>query len=183
MDLRMVKTKRQIRDAFLALCKKMMPEKIKVKDICEVAMINKTTFYNHYTDSAALAAEMDDHLIDKVLSRFAQKDKILDDPKAYVKGLLAALELHAEDIRLVFRGKHEVLCAKLEERLCSIYNYEKSDTEQSMRISFVIGGFLRIVKDYLFLDVKYDIDQVADSTARMLEALLFRAPIVIENIN
>ena len=50
MDLRMVKTRAQIKEAFLKLREYLMPEKIKVKDICEMAMINKTTFYNHYID-------------------------------------------------------------------------------------------------------------------------------------
>ena len=183
MDLRMVRTRKQIKDAFLTLCRKMMPDKIRVKDICELAMINKTTFYNHYADSAALAAEIDEHLIDKVLSGFTQKDEIFRDPRTFIKKLLFALEAYSEDIRLVFRGKQEVLCAKLEERLCRMYGYKSGNTEENMRISFIIGGFLRIVKDYLFFDVKYDIEQVADSTARMLEPIIFKSPIVIKNIN
>ena len=47
MDLRIVKTKQQIKQAFLSLRAQYLPEKIKVKDICERAMINKTTFYAH----------------------------------------------------------------------------------------------------------------------------------------
>ena len=60
MDLRIVKTKNQIKRAFLSLRNKYSLEKIKVKDICELAMINKTTFYKYYVDSFALADEVEE---------------------------------------------------------------------------------------------------------------------------
>lgn len=48
MDLRIKKTKRAIRSAFAELIKEKPMEKITVKEIAELAEINKTTFYAHY---------------------------------------------------------------------------------------------------------------------------------------
>ena len=50
MDLRVAKTKNRIISAFLKLRDKLTLEKIKVKDICDEAMINKTTFYKHFRE-------------------------------------------------------------------------------------------------------------------------------------
>ena len=172
MDLRMVKTRAQIKEAFLQLREKLMPDKIKVKDICQVTMINKTTFYNHYADSNQLSEEIDNSMIDKILSVFAEKDKIFEDPKAYISGLLAAMEKESGALKRVFRGKREVMCVKLEERLRSFYEKEISDVDDKIKLSFAIGGFVRIVNDYVFGDVKYNVDQLAEATAHIIEAVL-----------
>ena len=172
MDLRMVKTRAQIKEAFLKLREKLMPEKIKVKDICEVAMINKTTFYHHYTDSIELSQEIDEGAIDKVLSDFSEKDKMFDDPKAYILGLLHALEREAEYLKRVFRGKQDILCAMLEERLRRFYDHSIQSEDDKVRISFAIGGFIRVVKDYITSDAKNDIAQLVETTAHILKFLL-----------
>ena len=172
MDLRMVKTRRQIKDAFLKLREKYMPEKIKVKDICQVAMINKTTFYNHYTDSIELSNEIDDYAIDRIMVDFSEYDLLTEDPKAYIESLLRALERESDNLKRVFRGKQEVLCAKLEERLCALCGVADTDLETGIRLSFSIGGFVRVVKDYLFADKTYSIDQLVEYTSGLVELLL-----------
>lgn len=172
MDLRMVKTRSRIKDAFLALREKKMPDKIKVKDLCEVANINKTTFYNHYTDSNALSEEIDNNAIDMVLSDFSQRDQIFENPKEFIHGLLFALERESSTLKVVFRGKQEVLCNKLEERLHSIYHEKIKNPEEKVKLSFAIGGFIHLVKDYLLANPKYDINLLADATTHLLETLL-----------
>lgn len=49
-DLRVIKTKKAIHDAFLELIQTKGYDKITVQDIAEKAMINRNTFYLHYTD-------------------------------------------------------------------------------------------------------------------------------------
>lgn len=171
MDLRMVKTRRQIKSAFLSLRERLMPEKIKVKDICEVAQINKTTFYHHYTDSNELSKEIEDSAIDLVMKDFEERDQMFDNAKAYITGLLYSLEKHSKDLRIIFRGKQEILCAKLEERLHVLYDPTAKVVEDRVKISFAIGGFVQVVKDFLFLNKKYDIEQVILSTVYLLTAV------------
>ena len=50
MDLRIQRTKRCITEAFLKLRTQKPLEKITIKELSELAMINKATFYSHYTD-------------------------------------------------------------------------------------------------------------------------------------
>jgi len=170
MDLRMVKTRGQIKMAFLALRERLMPEKIKVKDICEIAQINKTTFYHHYTDSNELSKEIEDSAIDLVMVDFVECDQMFENSKTYIEGLLRSLEKHAENLQIIFRGKQELLCAKLEERLHGIYDIRAKCVEDRIKLSFAIGGFVSVAKDFLFLNKKYDINQVLLSTMRLMEA-------------
>ena len=172
MDLRMVKTHGRIRDAFLNLRKRLMPDKIKVKDICEMAMINKTTFYHHYADSWQLSNEIDDSAIDQVLSNFSERGLLFEDPKRYLTGLIGALERESEHLRVVFRGKQEILCAKLEARLRAFYDKTAQSEEDRVTLSFAVGGFVRVAKDCLFAEKSCDTDRMVQSAVNTLETLL-----------
>ncbi|MBE6578084.1 MAG: hypothetical protein E7653_08130 [Ruminococcaceae bacterium] len=170
MDLRMVKTRAQIKNAFLTLREKMMPEKIKVKDICDVAMINKTTFYNHYSDTFELSNEIDELAVEKVVSDFSERDKLLEDPKAFAIGLIRVLERDSAELRRIFRGKQDVLCVKLEEKLHSLCG--KTETiDDDIRLAFFMGGSIRVVCDFIFSDIKCDKEQLTVAVTKMMEAL------------
>ena len=49
-DLRVIKTKKILFDSLLKLMKNKNFEKIKISDICEESLINRSTFYAHYED-------------------------------------------------------------------------------------------------------------------------------------
>jgi len=172
MDLRIIKTRLQIKEAFLRLRARLMPEKIKVKDICEEAQINKTTFYKHYTDSMELSNEIDDSVIDSLVLEFSQRDKLFENPNDYIKGLLATLEAKSELLKKVFRGKYGVMCSKLEEKLRSFYSDRAKNDEEKIKLSFTIGGFVRVVNDYLFNDKAQDIEKLTEYTVKIIESIV-----------
>lgn len=60
LDIRIEKTERAIKQAFMELRAQKPLEKIKVKELCDLACINKSTFYAHYQDIYALANAMED---------------------------------------------------------------------------------------------------------------------------
>ena len=68
MDIRIEKTDRAIEKAFLELRSKMPLEKIKIKDLCALACVNKSTFYAHYEDIYALSNRLEDKLIADILA-------------------------------------------------------------------------------------------------------------------
>ena len=57
-DLRVIKTKKILFDTLLKLMKQKNFEKIKISDICEEALINRSTFYAHYEDKYELLVEL-----------------------------------------------------------------------------------------------------------------------------
>lgn len=59
MDIRIEKTDRAIEKAFLELRAKTPLEKIKIKDLCALACVNKSTFYAHYEDIYALSDQLE----------------------------------------------------------------------------------------------------------------------------
>ena len=67
MDIRIQKTEKAIKNAFMELRSKKPLEKITVKELCSLACINKSTFYAHYEDLYALSETMETETMVSVL--------------------------------------------------------------------------------------------------------------------
>ena len=171
MDLRIIKTRNQIRTAFLSLRDKLMPEKIRVKDICDKAMINKTTFYKYYEDSSDLCNEIEEDAIQIVLESFTCKDLLFDDPKKYFSDLVSVLERQASELKVIFRGKQEIFSSKLSEKLIRLYDNSSSSLEDKIKLSFAIGGFVRIANNHMFENKKYDVEMLSQYSESMIRSM------------
>ena len=53
-DLRIIKTNNTLYDALINLLKEKTFEEIKVSDICQKALVNRSTFYTHFNDKYEL---------------------------------------------------------------------------------------------------------------------------------
>lgn len=49
-DLRIIKTKKSLYESLLDLMREKPFEELKVSDICENALVNRSTFYSHFDD-------------------------------------------------------------------------------------------------------------------------------------
>ena len=74
-DLRVIKTKKMIYTALVELMKEKTFEEIKVSDICEKALINRSTFYAHYEDKYELLIDFIKDL--KMVLQKAKEENIL----------------------------------------------------------------------------------------------------------
>lgn len=71
MDRRIKYTKMVIRDSFISLLKQKSISKITVKEICEIAEINRATFYAHYTDAFDLLYQIETEVINDITKYLA----------------------------------------------------------------------------------------------------------------
>ena len=140
MDLRVVKTKKNIRDAFLELRKKHSLDEIKVNVLCEKAMVNKTTFYNHYQDIYELSEELEKEVLDNFLNNFQDIDMMLTDSHRFINGMHVALEATNDMLRILFMDKLDELVDRIEKSIRKYYA-----KEDQMLISFLIGGSLHLM--------------------------------------
>lgn len=77
-DLRVVKTKKLIRDALVSLIAEKGFDSVTVNDIAGRAQINRSTFYLHYTDKY--------ELLEKITAEITGKLMALITPAAHVQG-------------------------------------------------------------------------------------------------
>jgi AcrR family transcriptional regulator len=147
MDLRIVKTRTNIRAAFLELRSENSLEKIKVKRLCELAMINKTTFYKHYQDIYALSEEIENETISSIMGSFEHMNSLLADPEGFMKGLYYAFRAHEELILTLFSGRMNVLIDKVERQLIIHYPLIKGMPEKEIVLSFLLWGASHVLSN------------------------------------
>lgn len=71
MDLRIIKTHKAIRTAFIDLLTEQNYDDITIQDILDKALVNRATFYKYYTGKSDLAGQMIDEFrqqVEKLLS-------------------------------------------------------------------------------------------------------------------
>ena len=99
-DLRVIKTKKMIYTALVELMKEKTFEEIKVSDICEKALINRSTFYAHYEDKYELLIDF----IKDLKVEFSQKlenNKVLNIKEYYLE-LIKLFLNHVEDKKDIY---------------------------------------------------------------------------------
>ena len=138
MDLRIQKTRAAIKSAFLELRRKKPIEKITVTELAKLAEINKATFYLHYSDIYSLTDEMEDEVIDDILSEIQGLNKFFDDPRKYTAEMRRAL------LNSLFSGsRYSGFAEKIEERIKARL-YAEFPNLKSRRndivLSFIIQG-------------------------------------------
>jgi len=147
MDLRIVKTKKNIHEAFLKLRSENMLEKIKITKLCELALINKTTFYNHYQDIYALSDEIEDETIVSIMNGFEHLNSLFTDPDRFIKGLYYAFKSHEKLIMILFSGRLNALIDKVEKQLIIHYPLLNGVSEKEITLSFLLWGASHVLME------------------------------------
>ncbi|MGN1330103.1 MAG: TetR/AcrR family transcriptional regulator C-terminal domain-containing protein [Clostridia bacterium] len=92
-DLRTIRTYKLLKNALLELLSKQSFDTIKVIDICDLAMIHRTTFYSHFSDKYELLDYVIKDIENELLSGFnvAKYSSSREFYKALVMNLLEYL--------------------------------------------------------------------------------------------
>ncbi len=103
MDLRIEKTERAIRNAFMELRARMPLEKIRVRELCAAACINKSTFYAHYTDIYALSETLEKETVASIVSSIPDlKGYSAENPDVFTRALCLAFLSNISLIKILF---------------------------------------------------------------------------------
>lgn len=146
MDIRVQKTETAIKNAFLELRAQKSVEKITVKELCQRAQINKSTFYTHYADIYALSDAMQAETIAFVLGTIAhQGEWSIQDPGGFARAIFQAISAHRSLINGLFSAQdHTRLANALEAGIRKMvyqkYPEHQHDTEKDVLLSFSIQG-------------------------------------------
>ncbi len=138
MDLRVVKTEKIIREAFLKLREEQPLEKIKVKDICDQAMINKSTFYKHYTDVFDLSDCLENEFISGLIE-IEEQDSLFRDPEAFFHRVYEYLHNQNQEGLILFRERVPVFWEKFSGAIVHLY-HETGGEDYATALLFVMGG-------------------------------------------
>ena len=99
-DRRVRKTKAAIAAAFWQLVKDMPISSITIKDICEKADINRSSFYFHYPDLPSLLDALEDEASQTALVKFDVLYATEDYPKIMIDGFVDLIK-NNEQVRVL----------------------------------------------------------------------------------
>ena len=140
MDIRIEKTERAIRNAFLELRAAKPLEKITVKELCSLACINKSTFYSHYKDIYDLSDQLETDVVASVIEAIPNPQNCLEDPAVLVKNMFLGYLSRDTIIRILFSGTRAgELVRKVEYQLKKILFDAHSEYKQDPSVNVVLS--------------------------------------------
>lgn len=153
-DRRVQYTKSVIREALFQVLEDKPLEKITVKEICETADINRTTFYRYYTDIYDLYASVERELIQEI---FPEGGLSGADIRSLTEKLFGAVYGHQSFYREFFRsrmeseGMKQVVEQKYEELLAVMHEKGGEESERIYRYSleYMKSGILGLMKNWV----------------------------------
>ncbi len=146
MDLRVEKTEKEIRNAFMEMRAKMPLEKIRVRELCALACINKSTFYAHYTDIYALSETLEKETVASIVSGIPDlRGHSAGKPDVFTRALCLAFLSNISLIKVLFAGKEQSqFGVQLERELKKViyrkYPEYEGDPGKEILLSYCIQG-------------------------------------------
>lgn len=178
-DARVRYTKRALKESFLTLLAEKPVNRITVKEVCELAELNRATFYAHYSDCFALLESIERELFDA----FAQSLRLVDgsDVSAMITALYDMVERHEDACRvLIFQGMGTSVLDRMIDiaRESSIACWRRqlrhaSDAELEMLYAHLSNGLMHVVVNgygrYAREDVIRFVNRVVKSSLALFE--------------
>ncbi len=138
MDLRIVKTEKVIREAFMKLRAEQPLEKIKVKDICDAALINKSTFYKHYLDVFDLSDKLENEFIEHLIE-IQGWETVFENPEKLLGSVDESVKQDEQEWFVLFKDRIYVFWRKLSSEIVQHYKEEGNDSYAGALL-FIMGG-------------------------------------------
>lgn len=164
-DLRVIKTKNLIYSTLMDLMKEKTFEEIRVSDICNRALINRSTFYAHYEDKYELLVDFINNLKEEFVAKLSKNRNNLDTRDYYIELIKVFLD-YVEDKKdiyslIMLKNRNSIMM----DILLSVVNDDVIKRVKSDKINtkipgniiakFYLGGVINLGVEWLKDDNKY----------------------------
>ena len=178
-DARIRYTQRVLKESFLTLLKQKPVNRITVKEVCEMAELNRATFYAHYSDCFALLESIEQELLDA----FQKSLKLVDsfDVTSLIEAIYAMVEQHEDACRvLIFQGASASVLKRMIDlaRDESIAHWKQklchaTDAELEMLYTHLSNGLMHVVvggyDKYSREEVVYFVNRIVRSSLSLFQ--------------
>ena len=146
-DLRYLKTEKILEESYIAL-KKESSKPVKLVDLCNKAMINKTTFYKHYETMDDFVAMIQKKTIKNLLGECKYTGEAFTNTKKTVTELYRVFKEKDEFLNLIFENDFEKMMNVVEKEVLKIYLKDEDTEERKLLVKFAIGGASKILTNF-----------------------------------
>ncbi|MDO4976003.1 MAG: TetR/AcrR family transcriptional regulator [Eubacteriales bacterium] len=175
MDLREKKTLRAIHNAFLELRGQKPLERIRVKELVELAEISKGTFYLHYKDIYDLSEKLQKEVVENVMNEIKHPDAILNNKSLFTQELSNAFLANINMINILFADyQNSVLPYQIEKNIREKLKHYQADFEadpfKNVSITYqVYGGYFAFQNHYKQMGTEKVIDSISRISGKLAD--------------
>ncbi|BCN30776.1 TetR/AcrR family transcriptional regulator [Anaeromicropila herbilytica] len=169
VDRRVIYTKMVIKESFIKLLQQKPISKITIKEICEVADINRATFYSHYTDQYDLFQQIETGIIDEI-NHYISSYNLTDPSDAPIEMIIKILEFvknNSEIFNLLLnngdiRFQKEITNIIGQQHFIPMNLDKESTREDEYIFLFFANGCIGIIKKWLMDGMEKPIREIAE---------------------
>lgn len=177
-DLRVIKTKNLIYNTLIELMKDKTFEEIKVSDICNKALINRSTFYSHYEDKYDLLVDFINSLKNEFISELNKNNSKLNNKEYYIE-LIKIFLNHIEERKEMYASiminnrnsiMMDILLDVVNNDLLKKMNTDefKTSIPNDIIAKFYLGGVINIGVEWLKDNKKYSKDDIINYITQLI---------------
>lgn len=178
-DIRIIKTKRNLYDSLLKLMKEKSFEEIKVSDICNLSLTNRSTFYDHFSDKFELLESLLRDLEKELIKKLAENEKI-DNSKDYYMEMIKLFFDHIDENSNIYcailkKNNNSIALDMVNSTLLkdveSFFSQKEvlhTDIPAEIISKFYVSGVISICFDYIKYPKKYQKDKIVAYLDKLL---------------
>lgn len=174
-DLRVVKSRRAIRNTLFALMSKKPLSKITVSEICARAEINRKTFYRHYRTIGDVIEELEDEILNEFSAIMRTGNKSVLDVGAAIRDISAMVERRRDFFAGLMKLNPDLFSnGKIKAMLCrmisvSLKNVGALDDETTLRAAaeFTVSGVLSLYAAWFDNGCRDDLAFLTEASVKM----------------
>ena len=175
-DLRVIKTRRIIKNALIEIMAEKEISSITITEISEKAMINRKTFYRHYSAVSDVVKELENEILSEFSDALKKANTSCLDIVAVVGDISALIERHRDMFAKMMKLNPELFNAgrikamlrrALEVSLKSSGDITDAATLASVS-QFAVSGVLGLYAEWFDTGCRGSLDVVTDVARRMI---------------
>lgn len=148
-DRRITMTKRMLKEALIEMLKEKDIYHISIRELCENADVNRTTFYKYYGSQFDLLADMEKDILEFIAKAVRRNEA---EPEKIISSVCNYLEENLEFIRLIINNNVDPTFAhslfamdSIKESALKKFSADKSENELEYIYNFLTYGAFRMV--------------------------------------
>ncbi|MBR6442979.1 MAG: TetR/AcrR family transcriptional regulator [Clostridia bacterium] len=170
-DRRIAMTKRMLKDALTEMLRETDIYHVSIRELCQRADINRTTFYKYYGNQFDLLADMENDMLEflsETIRVYASNQKII------IRTVCEYLETHLEFARLIINNNVDPLFPQkifslevLQEAV--LERYRQNEAAQEYLFNYLIYGAYRVISLWLNKEQREPPEQIAQLLMRFTQ--------------
>ena len=174
-DLRIIKTNNTLYDALINLLKEKTFEEIKVSDICQKALVNRSTFYAHFNDKYELFMSLINSLKESLQAELKSIEET--NLKDYYLKMIEVFLNHIEGKEQIYKSilinnRSSIIMDMIYDTITEDINQKvtKNDKDVPNEIftAYYLGAIVNTGIEWFKNDKKYSKDQMIEYLDRLM---------------